>query len=163
MKLSYWGMIKEKTFTGWMNSFDIDYKYKLQRTNIINNNVEYKLFNTDFGIDISWSISLKENDLEKGGCVTKISLYAWDGLCQTGFISFEKNGKFKIRKSTNLKLSENGYRPADVNEVEFNALTEKENGKEILEELDNFMIKINPNKSVKFLRDKKINSLFLLD
>jgi hypothetical protein len=146
MKLSYWGMIKEKEFNKWLNSFGIDYSYTSCKINHINNNREYELLLSDWNLIINWSISYKEYHEELGGCLTKIRLSTWENgfSHKSRYIKIEKINKITIKITTNIN---------DEHEYQF------EDNSLIVKELDNYMNSIDPKKSIKFIRDKKIKKI----
>jgi hypothetical protein len=146
MKLSYWGIVKEKEFNKWLDSFDINHTYTSCKINHISGNKEYELLLSDWDLIINWSISYKEYHEKFGGCLTKIYL----STCENGFshksryIKIEKSNKKTIKITTNIN---------DEHEYQF------EDNSLIVKELDNYMNSIDPKKSVKFIRDKKIKKI----
>lgn len=145
MKLSYWGFIKEKEFKKWLDSFDIDYSYSYNINEIIKER-QYELLVPEWDLLIKWNISDKEYDYKLGGCITKINLSTWE------------NGFANRSKWINLELSRKDI--SKVLKIKRNGIDDTESDISIFEkELDDYMIRINPELSKKFIRDKKIKEI----
>lgn len=148
MKLSYWGFIKEKEFNKWLDSFDIDYTHSYCIINQINSEREYELLVSEWDLVIKWNVSYKEYHDELGGCITRIYLSTWEN-------GFSYRFKFIELKLDSKKLRKELIINTDIFYITL-YITEKQN---ILNFLNDYMLRINPELSKKFIRDKKIKDI----
>ena len=157
MKLSYWGFIKEKEFNEWLDSFDIDYSYSSCVINKINNEREYELLVSKWDLVIKWNVSYKEYNDELGGCITRINLSTWEN-------GFTHRSKWINLELTKIDRTSRRYRITNI----FKVL--KITGNDIVDiesdsmsifkkELNDYMLRINPELSKKFIRNNKIKDI----
>lgn len=146
MKLSYWGFIKEKEFNKWLDSFDIDYTHSSCIINQINNEREYELLVSEWDLVIKWNVSYKEYHDELGGCITKINLSTWENgfSHRSKWIKFELSSLF-FKQLKVVRNDDNVFYTDNISIFQ--------------KELDDYMLRINPQLFKKFIRDKKIKDI----
>lgn len=145
-KKSIWFLIWEKDFINWLESIDIDTSYiSTNRPYDFNrNHIENELWYHDLDLIITW-YSDKDKNLNKS-YIKKISIQTWDG----GFDSRSKWIVIEIwkNKETIIKFK--------IKDKEEEKITKPNL---IIREIENFIINLNKEWSVKIIRKHKLDDI----